>query len=82
MATICHGLCVDLGFSIEDRNKNVRRAGEVAKLFFLQGAIVLVALVSPMREALAKVRKTFFDDDFWEAYCECPSSICQQQNEQ
>lgn len=75
-----HGLCADLGFSIDDRNENVRRAGEVAKLFLLQGAIVLVALVSPMREAREKVRKKFSDGDFLEIYCDCPLSICQQRD--
>lgn len=75
-----HGLCADLGFSIDDRNENVRRAGEVAKLFLSQGAIVLVALVSPMREAREKVRKNFSDGDFLEIYCDCPLSICQQRD--
>jgi bifunctional enzyme CysN/CysC len=44
---IRHGLCGDLGFSPSDRAENIRRAGEVARLFFEQGAIVLCAFVSP-----------------------------------
>jgi adenylylsulfate kinase len=75
-----HGLCVDLGFSIADRNENVRRAGEVAKLFLAQGTIVLVALVSPIRDAREKIRQWFSDGDFSEIYCDCPSSICRQRD--
>lgn len=75
-----HGLCVDLGFSIEDRNENVRRAGEVAKLFLAQGTIVLVALVSPIRDAREKIRQLFSDGDFFEIYCDCPSLICRQRD--
>jgi bifunctional enzyme CysN/CysC len=44
-----HGLCGDLGFSPEDRTENIRRAGEVARLFFEQGSIVLCTFVSPYR---------------------------------
>jgi bifunctional enzyme CysN/CysC len=43
-----HGLCGDLGFSPEDRAENIRRVGEVAKLFFEQGCLVLCAFVSPV----------------------------------
>lgn len=75
-----HGLSVDLGFSIEDRNENVRRAGEVAKLFLAQGTIVLVALVSPIRDAREKIRQLFSDGDFFEIYCDCSSSICRQRD--
>lgn len=75
-----HGLCVDLGFSSKDRNENVRRAGEVAKLFLAQGTIVLVALVSPIRDAREKIRQLFSEDDFFEIYCDCPSVICSQRD--
>jgi adenylyl-sulfate kinase len=51
-----HGLNVDLGFSAEDRDENVRRVGEVAALFADAGVVALVPLVSPYREARDKVR--------------------------
>jgi bifunctional enzyme CysN/CysC len=51
-----HGLCGDLGFDAADRAENVRRAGEVARLFFESGAIVLCTFVSPFRDDRARVR--------------------------
>ncbi len=73
---IRHGLCADLGFSIADRNENVRRTGEVAKLLLEHGMIVLVALVSPVRSAREKVRESVPAGDFLEIYCDCPLAIC------
>jgi adenylylsulfate kinase len=77
---IRHGLCADLGFSIDDRNENVRRVGEVAKLFLAQGTVVFVALVSPIRSAREKVRQSLPDGDFIEIYCECPVAICRKRD--
>jgi len=51
-----HGLCGDLGFSPEDRAENIRRAGEVARLFFEQGCLVLCAFVSPYKRDRERVR--------------------------
>ena len=45
-----HGLCRDLGFSARDRSENIRRVGEVAKLFFEAGKIVICAFISPFAE--------------------------------
>lgn len=56
---IRHGLCADLGFSPEDRHENIRRVGEVAKLFTDAGAIVLTAFVSPYRADRDAVRALF-----------------------
>ena len=61
-----HGLCGDLGFSPEDRTENIRRAGEVARLFFEQGCIVLCAFVSPYRQDRNRVRALFPTDRFLE----------------
>jgi bifunctional enzyme CysN/CysC len=61
-----HGLCGDLGFSPEDRTENIRRAGEVARLFFHQGCIVLCAFVSPYRQDRNRVRALFPGDRFLE----------------
>ena len=52
-----HGICGDLGFSAEDRLRNVIRAGELAKLFADAGGIAVVALVSPMADARDRVRE-------------------------
>jgi adenylylsulfate kinase len=75
-----HGLCADLGFSIADRNENVRRTGEVAKLFVETGVVVLVALVSPMRDAREAVRRLLPEGDFLEIYCQCPITVCRERD--
>ena len=74
------GLCADLGFSVADRNENVRRVGEVARLFMQQGMVVLVALVSPVRSARDKLRQSFDAQDFIEVYCHCPLEVCRQRD--
>lgn len=53
-----HGLCSDLGFSLADRTENIRRVGEVAKLFADSGTVVLAAFISPYRSDRDAVRKT------------------------
>ena len=74
------GLCADLGFSVADRNENVRRVGEVARLFMQQGTVVLVALVSPVRSARDQLKQTFDAGDFIEVYCDCPLEVCRQRD--
>lgn len=71
-----HGLCADLGFSVADRNENVRRVGEVAKILLELGTVVIVALVSPVREARDKVRQILPPGDFIEVYCQCSLAAC------
>lgn len=71
-----HGLCGDLGFSVKDREENIRRIGEMAKLFVEAGMIVLAAFVSPIRRDREKVRGIFQHGDFLEIYCHCPVDIC------
>ena len=77
---IRHGLSADLGFSEEDRNENVRRVGELAKLYLEQGMVVLVALVSPIRNAREKIKHSLASDDFIEVYCRCPVSVCEERD--
>jgi adenylylsulfate kinase len=77
---IRHGLCADLGFSVEDRNENIRRVGELAKLYIEQGMVVIVALVSPIRSAREKIRQSFPAEDFLEIYCRCPLSVCEERD--
>jgi len=75
-----HGLCADLGFSNEARTENVRRVGEVAKLFVDAGVIVLAAFISPFRADRERVRKLVGAEDFLEIYCECTVEVCEQRD--
>jgi adenylylsulfate kinase len=63
-----HGLCKDLGFSPEDRTENIRRIGEVAKLFTDAGTLTLAAFVSPYRADRDQVRALLPPGDFFEVY--------------
>jgi bifunctional enzyme CysN/CysC len=67
-----HGLCGDLGFSPQDRAENIRRAGEVSRLFFEQGAIVLCAFVSPYRKDRDRVRELLPAGRFVEVWVRAP----------
>lgn len=75
-----HGLCSDLGFSAEDRIENIRRVGEMAKLFMEAGVIVLTAFISPFREERARVREMVGHGDFIEIYCNSPIEVCEQRD--
>jgi len=72
-----HGLCGDLGFSAPDRIENIRRVGEMAKLFMEAGVIVLVALISPFRADREKARGMVGHGDFIEIYCDSPLEVCE-----
>lgn len=72
-----HGLCGDLGFSAQDRQENIRRIGEVAKLFMEAGTIVLTAFISPYRADRRRVREMVSDADFIEIYCDAPIEVCE-----
>jgi adenylylsulfate kinase len=72
-----HGLCRDLGFSTEDRSENIRRIGEMAKLFVDAGVIALTAFISPIREDRARARGLFPHGDFIEVYISCPLEVCE-----
>lgn len=75
-----HGLCADLGFSAEDRVENIRRVGEMAKLFLEAGVIALTAFISPFRADRERVRALVPHGDFLEIYCKCPLEICEQRD--
>lgn len=75
-----HGLCGDLGFSPEDRTENIRRIGEMSKLFMEAGIIVLTAFISPFRADRERVRDMVGDDDFIEIYCNSPIEVCEQRD--
>jgi adenylylsulfate kinase len=75
-----HGLCGDLDFSEEDRRENIRRIGEMAKLFVEAGVIALTAFISPFRADRLKVRNLTAPGDFIEVYCRCPIEVCEQRD--
>jgi adenylylsulfate kinase len=75
-----HGLCADLGFSAEDRVENIRRIGEMAKLFLEAGVISLTAFISPFRADRARVRSLVPHGDFLEIYCACSLDVCEQRD--
>ena len=74
------GLNRDLGFSPEDRNENIRRIGEVAKLFTHQGIIALTAFISPYRSDRDRNRAILEAGDFVEVYVDCPLGVCEQRD--
>lgn len=77
-----HGLCANLGFSPEDRDENIRRIGETAKLFADAGCITLCSFVSPYRAARDQVRKLHEDADlaFFEVFVDIPIEVAQQRD--
>jgi adenylylsulfate kinase len=75
-----HGLCKDLGFSDSDREENIRRIGEVAKLFLDAGVIVLTAFVSPFRADRDKARGLVIAGDFIEIHCAADLSVCEERD--
>ena len=72
-----HGLCGDLDFSDTGRVENIRRVGEVAKLFMEAGIIVLTAFISPYRADRERVRAMVEQDDFIEIYCNSSIEVCE-----
>ena len=75
-----HGLNSNLGFSPEDRTENIRRIGEVAKLFNDAGVIVLTAFISPYREDRDRVRSSLPDGEFLEVWVDCPLEECERRD--
>lgn len=75
-----HGLCTDLAFSPEDRKENIRRVGEVSKLFADAGIICITAFISPYREDRDLVRKMVEGGQFIEVYVNAPLEVCEQRD--
>lgn len=75
-----HGLNCNLGFAPEDREENVRRLGEVAKLFAEQGVIALVSLISPYRGDRDKVRARLGEGEFVEVFMKIPLEVCEERD--
>ena len=77
---IRHGLNKNLGFSPEDRQENIRRIGEVAKLFADAGLITTTAFISPYRQDRDAVRDIMSPDRFIEVFVDCPLEICENRD--
>lgn len=75
-----HGLNKDLGFSDADRIENIRRIGEVAKLFVDSGAIVLTAFISPFISDRQQARELLEEKQFLEVFIDTPLEICEQRD--
>ncbi len=71
-----HGLCADLTFCAKDRAENIRRIGEMVRLFVDAGIIVLTAFISPYRQDRQQVRSLLSDGQFLEIHVDCPPEIC------
>ncbi len=74
------GLCQDLNFSHEDRTENIRRIGEVSKLFLDAGMIVIVAFISPYCTDRDKARHMIDAGRFIEVFVDCPIEVCEKRD--
>jgi adenylylsulfate kinase len=77
---IRHGLNKNLGFSPEDRKENIRRIGEVGKLFVDAGLIAMTAFISPYKEDRNNARKLLKEGEFIEVFVKCPLSECEKRD--
>ena len=74
------GLNTGLGFSAEDRKENIRRIGEVAKLFVDAGVLVMTAFISPYKEDRDMVRSIVEQNEFVEIFCDASLEICEERD--
>lgn len=77
---IRHGLCKDLGFSAEDREENIRRIGETAKLFADAGILTITAFISPFSKSRETVRAIMQEGEFIEVFIDAPIDVCEQRD--
>jgi len=73
------GINSDLGFSIQDRNENIRRISEIGKLFVDSGLITIACFISPLKVNREMARKTI-DHDFIEVFVDCPLEECEKRD--
>lgn len=74
------GLNSDLGFTESDRTENIRRIGEVAKLFVDSNAVVLTAFISPFQSDRDLARSRVLPGEFFEVYVKCPLEVCESRD--
>lgn len=70
------GLCSDIGFDEKDRAENIRRIGEMSKLFVDAGIIAITAFISPYRKDREKIKSLFSKKQFFEIFVDCPIEVC------
>ncbi len=75
-----HGLCGDLGFSVEDRGENMRRIAEMVGLFLDSGVLSLTAFISPLKADRDKVKEIIGPENLLEVYCNCSLEICEERD--
>ena len=75
-----HGLNGDLGFSEEDRGENIRRIGEVSRLFTDAGLVVITSFISPFRWDRDRARGLFETGEFFEVFVRCPLELCESRD--
>ena len=75
-----HGLCDDLGFSDGDRKENIRRIGEMTKLFVDAGIVTLAAFISPAEKDRKALKNMFNEGEFFEIYCKCSIEKCERRD--
>ena len=75
-----HGLNCDLGFSADDRTENIRRVGEVARLFCDAGLIVLTSFISPFQKDRDQVRSLVGRGEFVEIFVKCSLDTCEKRD--
>src|SRR4030067_1080529 len=75
-----HGLCSDLGFSVEDRSENIRRIGEMVKLFIEAGIIAMTAFISPYIRDRDWGRSRGGEEKFIEIYCDSSLAVCESRD--
>ncbi len=75
-----HGLCKDLGFSLDDRSENMRRIAEMISLFLDSGIISLTAFISPLKADREKVKEIIGEENLIEVYCNCSLEICEERD--
>jgi adenylylsulfate kinase len=74
------GLNHDLGFTAADRRETIRRAGEIAGLFYAAGLIVITAFISPFRADRDAIRERLAGGNFIEIYVDCPLAVCEDRD--
>jgi adenylylsulfate kinase len=77
---IRYGLNKNLGFSPDEREENIRRIGEVARLFRDAGIINMTAFISPYRRDRQQARDLAIDGDFLEVFVDCPVNVCEERD--
>lgn len=74
------GLNSNLGFSAEDRQENIRRIAEVAKLYLNSGVVTICSFISPLRQMRNTARNIIGDEDFVEVFVDTPLDVCEERD--